>query len=322
MSPVRSAFFVLVAASLAACAADQDLVNLMMPDANVVSGIQVQRSLASPFGQYVLGQMQKNDQGLQSFISQTGFDPRRDLTEIVAASGGTPQASTALVAARGTFDQSKISASLGKMNPGTTQYKGVTVYTHQDPKSTKGIAFLGDTIAVMGDLSAVEGAIDRSGGCSSASPCLGAGMQSQISSLSTAEDAWFLTTSALGSMLASKIPPNANLPNGINGNLVQSIQQASGGIKFGDMVALTIQAVARSPQDATSLADVVRFLMGMVQMNQNAKNPALTALVNSLQLSTTGNTMTVSLSLPETQIEQAFVEHANPHARQGAPQHQ
>src|SRR5438105_1545007 len=71
--------------------ADQQLMNMLMPDAKVVAGINVTQAQTSPFGQYMLSQMAKNGAGFQDFIASTGFDPRRDVTEILVATNADPQ---------------------------------------------------------------------------------------------------------------------------------------------------------------------------------------------------------------------------------------
>ena len=46
-------------------AVDSQLLNLIMPDAKVLAGVNVATAKASPFGQYVLSQISANDSGLQ-----------------------------------------------------------------------------------------------------------------------------------------------------------------------------------------------------------------------------------------------------------------
>ena len=80
-----------------------------MPDATVVSGMNADPELTSPFGQYILSQMQSNDSGFLQFIA-TGFDPRKDLLEIVAATPATglrPRI-PALILGRGVFQPAMI----------------------------------------------------------------------------------------------------------------------------------------------------------------------------------------------------------------------
>src|ERR1700728_74028 len=98
----------LIACSLMAAAATATarvtpaLLNLVMPDATVVSGMNVDQSVTSPFGQYILSQMQFNDSKFLQFISSTGFDPRKDLHEILAATPST--AHSVLILGRGEFN--------------------------------------------------------------------------------------------------------------------------------------------------------------------------------------------------------------------------
>src|SRR5215472_3544736 len=87
MNPLRAISMTMLLAGTSALAAiDPGLLNLVMPDAKVLSGLQVDQTLNSPFGQYILNQFQPNDQGFLKFMSATGFDPRHDLREILAAS--------------------------------------------------------------------------------------------------------------------------------------------------------------------------------------------------------------------------------------------
>jgi hypothetical protein len=62
----------------------------------------------------------------------------------------------------------------------------------------------------------------------------------------------------------------------------------------------------RSEKDAQALVDVVKFLAGLVQLNRQ-NNPAagqVATLLDTLQTSTSGNTTTISLAVPEQQLEQ------------------
>src|SRR5262245_21942946 len=89
--------------TLPAAAADPQLVNLVMPDAKLLGGVNVNQAKASPFGQYILTQMTSQDQELQKLTALTGFDPTRDVQELLLASDGNPKNHTGLALARGTF---------------------------------------------------------------------------------------------------------------------------------------------------------------------------------------------------------------------------
>src|ERR1700682_1760643 len=97
----------LIVVQALALAADPALMGLMMPDARVIAGMQVDQTKNTQFGQFVLSHMQTNDASFQKFILDSGFDPRRDVNEIVMASSWQ-QTSDWLVVARGTFNPAKI----------------------------------------------------------------------------------------------------------------------------------------------------------------------------------------------------------------------
>src|SRR5262245_12326004 len=97
----------LSALATVASAADPQLLKLVMPDAKVVSGIDVNRVKAAPFGQFFLSQL-PHDSGFDQFVALTGFDPRRDVHEVLMASPGDPQRKTGLLLVRGNFDTARV----------------------------------------------------------------------------------------------------------------------------------------------------------------------------------------------------------------------
>src|SRR5215475_3596731 len=89
---LRSAAAVtLLAAWVPAHAADSQLVNLLPADAKVIAGVNVAQAKGSPFGQYVLSQVQLDNKGLKDLTLQTGFDPTRDVNELLAAGNPEPR---------------------------------------------------------------------------------------------------------------------------------------------------------------------------------------------------------------------------------------
>ena len=102
--------FLLTIFSLAAttqAAVDPALLNLAPPEAKVLYGIQVQATLASPFGQFALSHLPTN--AVTRFAAATGFEVQRDLQEVVVASSSS-DGSDVLILARGTFPSDKFIA--------------------------------------------------------------------------------------------------------------------------------------------------------------------------------------------------------------------
>jgi hypothetical protein len=272
-------------------AADPQLLNLVMPDAKVLAGVNVEQAKGTLFGQYVLTQIQSADHDMQTVVALTGFDPTRDVRETLVASNGAPNSGLAL--ARGNFDVAKLTAAANLKGAVSENYNGVTIL--EEPKQTHGVAFLDATTAIGGDIASVKGAIDRQ---KNPQP-LPSAVTVTINQLSNSEDAWALCTVAPSTLA----PPAKGAQNGQIPPVFQTVQSANGGVKFGNSVVFTGQAQTDTAQSATSLGDVVKLLINLAQMNAG-QNQQAAALAQAVQVSASGNTLTVSLSLPEDQFQQ------------------
>jgi hypothetical protein len=279
-------------------AADPGLLDLAMADARVMAGINVEQARTSPFGQYVLARMQEHESELLRLAEATGFDPRRDLREVLLASTGEPGSHTGVVLARGVFDPGRIVEAARSQGKTIDTYRGVAVIRGGEGKHGS-LAFPDSTLAVAGDDASVRAAIDRKGEPSA----IGADLAVQVSQLSTTQDAWFV----------SLVPPNQLRPHpaeaggpppGAFGTL-SKVQQASGGVKLGANMVLSARAVSQTEKDAAALADVVKMLADLAQMNAPQGQPAAAAaLLQNLAVTAEGAVTTLSLSIPEQQLEQ------------------
>ena len=125
-------------------AADPELLNLLAPDAKVVAGVNVEQAKGTQFGQYLLNQLQNHDSEMQKLIALTGFDPRRDVREVLVSSDGNPQAKTGLAVAKGNFDVAKITAAAVAHGATMETYGSVTIIEppqNKDAAGNGGIAF-------------------------------------------------------------------------------------------------------------------------------------------------------------------------------------
>jgi hypothetical protein len=296
---------VLLALPLGAFAADPALLQMVMPDSQVVAGLQVTQAKGSLFGQYVLSHLSVNDTKLEEFTAQTGFDPRYDVSELVIASNwksSTPD-NRWLVLAHGTFNVAKITTAAQANGSVPNVYQGVNLLTHAAPSSSQvatALAFLNPTTALAGDVASVKAAIDRK---QSNAPT-DSNVFSKAQQVSANNDFWFVTLVPLSNF--SGAIPDPNLSGAMQGNLFAAINQASGGVRFGDTVTISAEAVTRSEKDAQALVDVVKFFAGLVQLNKQ-NNPVagqVATLLDTLQTSTAGNTTSISLAIPEQQLEQ------------------
>jgi hypothetical protein len=285
--------FTAFAGVLTARAADSQLLAMVMPDAKVVAGVNVDQAKGTPFGLYVLTQMQSDSEGLQQLIALTGFDPTKDVHELLAASNATPgsKSPTGLLLGRGNFDVATIIAFATGKGALTETYAGVTII--EDPKKTAGLAFTGPTLAVVGDLANVKAALDRP----STGQSLPSAVLAQISQWSGTEDAWIVTTVAPGLLI-----PTTALGGNASG-LLQQVQQASAGVKFGNNVVGSAAVQTDTAANATQMANAIQFLVNMMQM-QAQSNPQLATLAQGFAVSAAGTTVKLSITLPQAQFQQ------------------
>lgn len=300
-----------------AFAADSQLMNLVMPDAKILAGVNVTTSVNSPLGQFLVSKLGLVGGIPQDFITATGFNPLQDVSEILAATSADPSNPAGLVLARGTFPVDKLGTLLaGNKSWQVTTYGGATLVSTTNPKQkvAQAVAFIGNSIAVAGDLPSVKAAIDRSTGVNSIDPAL----TITVNQLSGSEDEWLASAASVGSLLPANAAAGASTtPNPIATTvlpLLKNIQTFNGGVKFGDMVAITGEAVTNSPQNAAALNAVIKLGM-MLAGSAGANAAAATQVLQALQVTTNGPAVDLSLSIPEAQIESLVNSAAKPSVR-------
>jgi hypothetical protein len=286
-------------AILPAKAADSQLMNLVMPDARVLAGVNVEQAKGTQFGQYLLNLVQANAKDLQELYAKTGFDPTRDVREVLVASNASTK--NGIFLGIGTFDVGRISTLATDQKAQTEQYKGVTIL--EDPKGTVGVAFLSSSIVVAGDVVNVKGAIDRL-----TSPAiLPAALMVKVNQWSLSQDAWVVST-----VPTSQVQVPAGVPNipGLGNNALQNIQSAAAGIKLGALIVVKAEVQADTAPNAQAMGDAVKMLASLAML-QNNVDPKVKQLVQSLTVATQGATLTLTVSMPQDQLQQ-IVRPASP----------
>lgn len=303
----QPALLAILLSASAAFAADAALLNLLMPEARMVAGIDVERARDSFVGRKIMEQIDaKGADDLSKFAAMTGFDPRRDLREIVIA---TPDANTknppALIVVRGTFDMGRINGFLKTTGLAPVEsLNGVDVYTKVDGKEEMGFAFLDGSTAVAGNKNVVRAAVQRR---SARGAAMTAETLAKVRSMSQANDIWMVTSIPVAE-LSNAIPGGAAAgpaPGMMSGDAFKGIEQAAMGIRFGAATMdLTAETVSRTEKDATSMADIVRFLATMVQMNRDKPEvKGLATALDAMKLTTDAKTTRLTISLPVAEME-------------------
>jgi hypothetical protein len=104
------------------------------------------------------------------------------------------------------------------------------------------------------------------------------------------------------------------------GDLVQSIEQVTLGVKFGTDIVISVQAVTHTPKDAEGLVAALRLFSGMAAAGQK-DNQRVAALLQRLKLDSEGSTAKLWLTIPEAEAEAAVRDAmaAQMHAKAASP---
>lgn len=165
---------ILMLATAVGCgAAELNAIELVPQDANLIANIQISKIIndqdlrdAYNKAEKEPGQPQTVEEGLNELVKETGIDLRDFSRAVVFADIATlDQAGYMAVIVEGTFDETQfienIEEKTGK-ELSTTDYKGYKLYTDEEEEFV--IAFLSDSMLLLGATKAVKDAIDVSKG--------------------------------------------------------------------------------------------------------------------------------------------------------------
>jgi hypothetical protein len=265
-----------------AIAGDSALPDFLPPGIKVMFGIQVRRIVTSPLAQGFT--TDPSAMGLasewQKIVSLAGFDPIKDIEEVLIAStgaGGQGQTAPMLLIARGTFNLEGFAAH-------SRPYHGVPVL-EGGAGSTGVVAMLDASTAIMGELREVHAAIDRRG----AGAPLDAALAATIASLRGKYDIW-----GLGDKPSSLIPAAAK-PDGVDSGL-DSIDHFQFGISLTHGLELVAELHAASAKDVEKLTASVGFIEMLMKFQQPAANSP------KFNVSAKNGTITLALTIPEDEF--------------------
>jgi hypothetical protein len=292
-------------------------------DAAVVAFADVRAIMDSDLRQRLKIALPMPEKGQEEFQAQTGIDIEHDIDYIIAAmappTGTEPSDKSGLVVARGRFDVVRLEG-LARDHGGTVEeYKGKRLVTSTPTINPDGtttsmhhgaamtIAFLEPGLVAVGESAAVKHAIDAQ--MSATSITSNNEMMELVSDIERTNNAW-----AVGRL--DVLTSHAQLPEQI-ASQVGAVKwfAAAGHINGG--LSGTIRAEARDDQAAENLRDIVRGVLALGRL-QAQNDPRLNAVAQSLELTGTGKTVSLSFTVPAELLDMA-VSHAQGTAPK--PQH-
>jgi hypothetical protein len=245
------------------------------------------------------------ENGQQEFQSQTGINIETDIDHVIVAvvpSAGTDTGQvpgSAIVLARGRFDQVKIEALMREHGAQPEDYNGTRLVVGDTAQGRRAIslAFMEPGLVAVGSSALIRGAVDqKSGGSSIATNDQMMGLINEIDS----GNAW-----AAGRFDA--LTSQAHLPSGVAQQL-PSITLFSVSALIDSGIRGTLRAESRDEESANSLRDVLRGFLALAKM-QASPRPELASVLQSLQHGGTGTTVSLSFDLPGSAIDAIAAMH-------------
>jgi hypothetical protein len=222
---------------------------------------------------------------LDEFARDTGFDPRRDVRELLYTTG--PQGSVML--ARGTFHLSSTTLkAMKKTRHGQYDIWGL---------DGNGFCILDSTLAAAGDIPAVEAALDEwtSGSHTAAQPLL-----TRVAGINTQSQLWGISI-GLGNFLADH-PPAAN--SGLDfSKIFSSLHDYWFQADFSAGMRAEVHGTAGTEKDAVSLRDTVRGLVGLGRLNVPENQSELLKVWDGITVDQQGRSLSLHADIPQDLID-------------------
>jgi hypothetical protein len=280
---LAQSLLVLLLAVRAVPAADAALTDFFPAGTKVVFGINVRKVAKSPLAQAGLTQAMAQVQAQAAaadwlkLASLAGFDPLRDIDEVLVATNGEGQNPPSLIVLSGRFD-------VARLAEGARRYLDVPLLGGDKP--TDGVvALLNASTALAGDRPTVLATLDHLGNGTQ----IDAALAKRIAAARSRYDIW-----GLGDRPEGFVAPTPQA------SALESIDRFQFGVSVSHGLELGAEIHARSAKDAEQLSAT----LGMVEAMIKAKQP--TAGGAKFDLHAEDGTFKLSMMVPEAEVLKAM----------------
>jgi hypothetical protein len=252
---------------------DSALERLVPGDATVLAGVRLDALRATPFYKKWVGE--RSVPFLDRWSEESGFDPRKDLQEMLVVSDGVQTA----ILARGKFDEKALRAA----------QEGYT------------LKILNPTTLVAGRTADVQWIIDQRGRSSGPPSAL----SQELSTIPAQSQIWLAATGGFGE-LSKAMPQSGNASN--LAKVFSMIKSATASVDFANGLKLAASGVCRTDQDAHSLSDAVRGMVALARLNTPAGNSEMLEVYDGIKTEQQQRTVKVTASLSEAQLDELLTQ--------------
>jgi hypothetical protein len=286
--------------SVFSSAAGPEELQYVPADAAVVAYANVKEVMNSDFRKR-FRELEPSTDDKNEFEEKTGLNFEQDIDSVVAAvmANGTlaknPEKAF-LILARGRFEAARLEALAVEHGAEVTDYQGKRIITHREANAgadheQMAFGFVEADLVAFGSLTTVHASIDARR--ENRNVVSNNQIMTLVNEIENA-NAW-----AVGRFDA--IAGQSGIPTEIQQHIPQiSWFSAAGHVNGG--VSGTIKAEAKDEAQAQNLRDVIRGVLAVAKLQAGSK-PELAQMVDSLQLSGEGKTISVSFAVPSELLD-------------------
>lgn len=274
-----------------------DELQFVPSNAALVAYADVHDIMLSDLRQRVRAAVEMKEDGQREFQEKTGINIETDIDHVVVAvvpPSNTQPPDSAIVLARGRFDQVKIEALMREHGAQVEEYRGarlVVAPADSQGRHNVSVAFLEPGLVALGSHALIRGAVDlKSGG---ASLSTNDEMMGLIQGLDSG-NAW-----AVGKFDA--LTSHARLPEALVSR-IPAINLFAASAQIDSGIRTQLQIEARDDVAANSLRDVVRGFVALVKLQASGR-PEVSNLVDSIQLGGNGKSVSLAFDLPSSTLD-------------------
>jgi hypothetical protein len=224
---------------------------------------------------------------LDRFASETGLDPRKDLSEFLLCSNGK----NALLLVRGKFRAADVEARFKDKGVTPERYNGHSIFGEKGGGEARpAIAILDDSTAAAGTFAQIHALLDAKAGG------LPTPLRDLLRTLPAGDQVYGALTGGI-QHLNLPLPTEGNL-----GNITQALralESATIGIDLSNGLNAIAVLNCETERDAKFAHDLVRGLVGFGRLNTPDNKPDLLRLYDSIEATQQQSTTKVTANIPQ-----------------------
>jgi len=264
---------------------DPELAALAPADTVTLAGLRLEVLRGTPLWQkWVVG---KKVAPLDELARETGLDLRKDVSEALLASNGKD----GVVLARGKFARAELEAGLERRGGKRMPHKGATLVGNEEAA----VAILSASVAVAGPAPLVRTIIDQRGRGGAPKALL-----AEAKGVAAENQIW-----AVSAGMKPELPKGAELPDSLANlaKIAEMIEKSSFGADLRAGLNATGVMACRSEQDARTLHDALRGIIGLARLSTPDSEPDLLRVWDGIQVSLAERTVRVRVQIAQELVD-------------------